>query len=182
MHVDSHSTVVQFDLFAKTRNLRRVSFPVLLQEKDGKPYHARNRFTCKAQAEGFRELLETMSERPQDYITPSGRMTTNTVEGFHGLTLMYRDKRTDFGHKHYVCKTNMGVCHKVHNLQNILSSSSLALLYPCLQNLGPMWKVLCCAMMGVPVPLQAANAILEEQQQWERKWSKTADKDYIHKR
>ena len=94
-----------------------VSFPLFcIQEKDGKPCHVKNRFTCKAQTEGFRELLETMSKRPQDYITPSGRMTTNTVEGFHGLSLMYRDKRTDLGHKHYTCKTNMGICHKVHNL------------------------------------------------------------------
>ena len=26
---------------------------------------------------------------------------------------MYRDKRTDLGHRHYTCKTNMGICHKV---------------------------------------------------------------------
>ena len=54
-----------------------------------------------------------MAARPQDYVPLGGRMTTNTVEGFHGLALMYRDKRTDLGHTHYVCKTNMAVCHKV---------------------------------------------------------------------
>ena len=42
-----------------------------------------------------------------------GRLTTNTVEGFHGPALVYRDKRTDLGHTHYVCKTNMAICHKV---------------------------------------------------------------------
>lgn len=54
-----------------------------------------------------------MACRPQDYVTPSGRMTTNTVEGFHGLALMYRGKRTDLEHRHYTCKTNMAICHKV---------------------------------------------------------------------
>lgn len=87
-----------------------------IQEKDGKPYQVKNGFTCKAQSDGFQELLQNMSERPQDYITPCGRMTTNTVEGFYGLALMYRDKRTDLGHEHYTCKSNMGICHKVHKM------------------------------------------------------------------
>ena len=38
-----------------------------------------------------------------------GRLTTNAVEGFHGLALVYRDKRTDLGHTHYTCKTNMAI-------------------------------------------------------------------------
>ena len=59
------------------------------------------------------ELLEQMAQHPQDYVTSRGRVTTNAVEGFHGLALMYRDKRTDLGHCHYVCKTNMAICHKV---------------------------------------------------------------------
>ena len=46
-------------------------------------------------------------------VSDCGRLTTNTVEGFHGLALVYRDKRTDLGHTHYVCKTNMAICHKV---------------------------------------------------------------------
>lgn len=57
-----------------------------------------------------------MAARPQDYVSLGGRMTTNSVEGFHGLALMYRDKRTDLGHTHYVCKTNMAVCHKVSSI------------------------------------------------------------------
>ncbi len=47
------------------------------QEKDGNPYHVRNGFTCKAQVEGFRELLCGMAEKPQDYVSPGGCMTTN---------------------------------------------------------------------------------------------------------
>ena len=65
------------------------------------------------QAHGFQEVLIQMANRPQDYITPRGHMTTNSVEGFHGLALVYRDKCTDLGHSHYICKTNMAICHKV---------------------------------------------------------------------
>ena len=38
-----------------------------------------------------------------------GMLTTNTVEGFYGLSLVYQDKWTDLGHTHYVCKTNMAI-------------------------------------------------------------------------
>ena len=54
-----------------------------------------------------------MSLHPQDYVSDHGRLTTNSVEGFHGLALVYRDKRTDLGHTHYTCKANMAICHKV---------------------------------------------------------------------
>ncbi len=57
-----------------------------------------------------------MSARPQDYVSDHGRMTTNALEGFHGLALMYQDKRTDLEHLHYTCKTNMAICHKVRNI------------------------------------------------------------------
>lgn len=74
-----------------------------------------------AQTEPFKALLEDIAARPQDYVSDHGRLTTNTVEGFHGLALMYRGKRTDLGHVHYVCKTNMAICHKVSSckLQHI---------------------------------------------------------------
>lgn len=68
---------------------------------------------CEAQGNAFKSLIDEMAERPQDYVRQRGRVTTNCVEGFHGLALMYRDKRTDLGHTHYVCKTNMSICHKV---------------------------------------------------------------------
>ena len=35
---------------------------ILFQEKDGKPYQARHIFICKAQADGFKELITTMAK------------------------------------------------------------------------------------------------------------------------
>ena len=91
-----------------------------MQEQDGKLYTTKHCFTWKVQVDGFKELLLQMASRPQDNVTPQGRMMTNSVEGFHGLALVYRDKRTDLGHCHYVCKTNMAVCHKVCNYYSII--------------------------------------------------------------
>ena len=54
------------------------------------------------------------------------RQRPDAVEGFHGLALLYRGKRTDLGHQHYVCKTNMAICHKV----------CVVMIYPDLQFLG----------------------------------------------
>ena len=94
-----------------------------LQEKDGKPYQVRHAFTCKAQADEFEELLRTMANKPQDYFTPSGRMTTNAVEGFHGLALMYRGKQTALEHIHYMCKTDMAVFHKVYTYAPVFATA-----------------------------------------------------------
>ena len=60
-------------------------------------------------------LLQDIAGRPQDYVSSRGRLTTNAVEGFHGLALVYRGKRRDLGRVHYVCKTNMAICHKVNS-------------------------------------------------------------------
>ena len=76
-------------------------------------YSTEHLFTCRSQVAAFTSLLEEMSTHPQDYVSDHGRLTTNAVEGFHGLALVYRGKRTDQWHKHYVCKTNMAMCHKV---------------------------------------------------------------------
>ena len=84
-----------------------------------------------AQVEGFKALFEEMATRPQDYVSDLGRLTTNTVEGFHGLALLYRDKKTDLMHTHYVCKTNMAVCHKVLYLETHKQS-----MYPLLVEFG----------------------------------------------
>ena len=54
------------------------------------PYHVKNGFTCKAQCDAFKSLLQCMADKPQDYVSESGRMTTNVIEGFHGLALMYK--------------------------------------------------------------------------------------------
>ena len=62
------------------------------------------------------------TDRPQDYVTPRGHITTNAMEGFHGLALMYRGKQTDLEHTHYTCKTDMVVCHKVDVCTNIIVS------------------------------------------------------------
>ena len=56
-----------------------------------------------------------------------GKLTTNSIEGFHGLALKYRNKRTDLNTIHYWCKTNMTICHK---------------------NLGSIWKLICMCDMG----------------------------------
>ena len=42
-----------------------------------------------------------MAARSQDYVSLGGHMTTNTVEGFHGLALMYGDK--DRSRTHALC-------------------------------------------------------------------------------
>ena len=81
--------------------------------EDGTPYKSKHTFTCMAQVDGFKRLFEEIAARPQDYVSERGRLTTNSVEGFHGLALLYRDKKTDLGHVHYTCKTNMSICHKV---------------------------------------------------------------------
>ena len=79
--------------------------------EDGSPYRSKHTFTCMAQADGLKRLFEEMAAHPQDYVSERGRLTTNTVEGFHGLALLYRDKKTDLGHVHYTCKTN--ICQSV---------------------------------------------------------------------
>jgi len=51
------------------------------------------------------------------------------------------------------------------------------------QNLGPVWKVLCCLSMGIDIPTSSAvSNILEEQSVWEEKRVKRSDKEYIYKR
>ncbi len=106
--------------------------------EDGSPYKSKHRFTCQAQVEGFKKLLDEMAAYPQDYVSERGRLTTNTVEGFHGLALIYRDKRTDLGHVHYTW--NMAICHKVCK-KNTLSIScacnkqTLLEPWPCVEAL-----------------------------------------------
>ena len=54
-----------------------------------------------------------MVARAHEHITPQGRVTTNSVEGFHSLALKYHGKRVNLLHTHYTYKTNMAICHKV---------------------------------------------------------------------
>ncbi len=65
-------------------------------KEDGTPYRSDQMFTCKAQADGFKALLENMAARPRDYnVSDRGRLTTNSVEGFHGLALAPLSGKTD---------------------------------------------------------------------------------------
>ena len=40
----------------------------------------------------FIAILQEMSTCPQDYASDHERLTTNAVEGYHGLALVYRSK------------------------------------------------------------------------------------------
>ena len=108
---------------------------------DGSQYTTKSPLLCPVQSE---DLLKGMADKPQEYITTTGKVMTNSIEGFHGLALKYRSKQIDLLHTHYCCKTNMAVCHK---------------------NLGPIWKIICLCEMGVDIPEVAVSAILNEQQQ-----------------
>ena len=44
--------------------------------------------------QSFTTLLEEMAAHLQDYVSDNGRLTTNIVEDFHGLAVVYWDKRT----------------------------------------------------------------------------------------
>ena len=82
------------------------------ENDDGSPYSVKIPLTCPVQGEAFKKLLISMADRPQEYVTPNGKVTTNSIEGFHGMALKYRSKRIDLKHAHYCCKTNMAICHK----------------------------------------------------------------------
>ena len=49
------------------------------------------------------------------------------------------------------------------------------------QNLGPLWKIVCCMDVGVEMPSDAVSKILEEQVDWERKRERRSQKEYLHK-
>ena len=105
-------------------------------------YTTKSPLLCPVQSKAFEELLKSMADKPREYITTTGKITTNSIEGFHSLALKYRGKRVDLGHTHYCTKTNMAVCH---------------------QNFGLIWKVICLCEKGVEIPDAAVSAILDEQ-------------------
>ena len=78
-------------------------------ENNGSPYTVKIPLLCPVQGAAFKELLEGMAKRPQEYVTPNDKVTTNSIEGFHGLALKYCNKRTDLKYAHYYCKTNTGM-------------------------------------------------------------------------
>ena len=127
--------------------------------EDGSPYTTKSPLLCSVQLEAFEKLLISMAGKPQEYITAAGKVTTNAVEGFHGLALKYRGKRIDLLSTHYCCKTNMAVCHK---------------------NLGPIWKLICQCEMGVDIPEDALSTILNEQKLWEHSRERRNQSKHYH--
>lgn len=55
-------------------------------------------------------------------------------------------------------------------------------VHTSLQNLGPIWKLLCCASMEVDVPSSAALKILAEQEEWEKGRKRRSEASFLHKR
>ena len=54
-----------------------------------------------------------MAARLQDYVSDRGRLTTNTVESFYGLALVYETSVLTSATLTIPAKTNMAICHKV---------------------------------------------------------------------
>lgn len=88
----------------------------LQEDENGKPYQCKHAFNCPSQLKEFKALLQKMASRPEEYITLDGRVTNNIPEGYHGIALVYRNKRIDLGSIHYKCKTNMSIPHKVDDI------------------------------------------------------------------
>ena len=108
------------------------------------------------QGEAFKKLLISMADRPQEYVIPNGKVTTNSIEGFHCMALRYYSKRIGLKHAHYGCKTNMAICHK---------------------NLGPLWKLIVLSEMGVDIPADAVEFMLKEQETWKKLREKRSNAD-----
>ena len=125
----------------------------------GADYKSKHAFTCKIQADSFQELLEEMATRPQDYVSSRGRLTTNSVEGFHGLALLYRDKRTDLQHTHGHLPQGNYSDIPLHNHNLLLANNyTLQCYITYLTEPGPLvedcclWHVGCglsCSQFGV---------------------------------
>ena len=116
---------------------------------------------CSVQSEVLEKLLKDKAGKPQEYITTTGKVTMNAVEGFHGLALKYYGKRIDLLTTHYCCKTNMAVCHK---------------------NLGPIWKLICLCEMVVDIPEDPMSAISNEQKLWDHSREQRNQSEHYHYR
>ncbi|XP_078364317.1 uncharacterized protein LOC144648708 [Oculina patagonica] len=93
-----------------------------------------------------------MASRPQEYITLDGRVSNDIPEGYHGIALVYRNKRIDLGSIHYKCKTNMSIPHK---------------------NIGPIWIVLLFMVLGISMPKRAEEYVMQRQEDYEKEISKS---------
>lgn len=116
------------------------------KEVDGKPYSSPIFFDCLVQKSALEKLVHTMAENPEEFISTSGPVTTNIAEGFHGLALMYRDKKAPLKARHYKVKTDMAFLHK---------------------NIGPKWKLEFLKRVKVPVSIASQKFINEEQTAFE---------------
>ena len=124
-------------------------------------YLTKSPLICCVQSEVLEKLLISMADKPQEYITTTGKVITNSVEGFHGTALKYRGKRIDLLNTHYCCKTNMAVCHK---------------------NLGSIWKLIYLCKMGVDIPEDVLSTILNEQKVWEQSLERRNQSKHYHYR
>ena len=79
---------------------------------------------CPEQLKKFTDIMQKVANKPEEYINPAGKFTTNVAEAFHSLALKYRDKRIYLGHKHYCMKTDMAILHKV-KLENSVIINAL---------------------------------------------------------
>ncbi|XP_070546922.1 uncharacterized protein [Ptychodera flava] len=131
------------------------------KKKDGKPYSTTNLVNCPEQLKKFTDIMQKVANKPEEYINPAGKFTTNVAEAFHSLALKYRDKRIYLGHKHYCMKTDMAILHK---------------------NIGPIWKLLLFLYLEVDVPETAVRAVLEQQRQWRLKKAEYESQEVIKKR
>ena len=50
-----------------------------------------------------------------------------------------------------------------------------------IQNLGPLWKVVCLWNMGVDVPQSAVTAVLKEHAKWQKQLEKRHTSEYLKK-
>ena len=116
-----------------------------------------------------------MAAKPQEYVTPAGRMTTNSLEGFHGMALKYRQKRIDLHHNHYTCKTNMAICHKVTQIYcanlTVMHGSLFRILDHC-GKFSVFWE------MGVDVPRSAVMTIVKEHLKWQKQRAHRGEPEY----
>ena len=106
---------------ARGAPLKNCGCVIVQADEDGKRYHCKHSFSSPSQLREFKALLGKMATRPEEYITLDGRVTNNIPEGYHGIALMYRNKRIDLGSVHYKCKTNMSIPHKVIKNNMVIS-------------------------------------------------------------
>ena len=144
------------------------------QERDGKPYKSKHWFTCLAQAEPFNDLLKAMANKttfppgaePQQMLW-KGSMAWHWSTGTSVLTWV----------THTTCA------------RQICQFATRCKLQFCtyyknsyIQNLGPIWKLLCCGTMRVDIPAAAVEEVLKEHRAWENQRQNRTEEEYHYKR